>query len=225
MAKRARLDIELVISFLCTRVDKSTKEDWKKLARLLLYLKKTIELPRIIGASSLDTLHTWVDASYATHMDMKGHTGGGISLGIGLVASKSGKQKLNTKSSTEAEVVGASDYLPWTVWTTRFMEKQGYPIKYNIFYQDNQSAIRMERNGRKSCREKSRHIHIRYFFITDVVKREGINITYCRTEKMLSDFFTKPLQGGAFKCMRDYIMGISNIPEEEHVGKKGLSSV
>ena len=37
---------------------------------------------------------------------------------------------------------------------------------------------------------------------------------------MLSDFFTQPLQEGAFKCMRDYIMGMSNIPEEEHVGKK-----
>ena len=44
VSKRARLDIEVVISFLCTRVDKSTMEDWLKLSRLLLYLKTYLAL-------------------------------------------------------------------------------------------------------------------------------------------------------------------------------------
>jgi hypothetical protein len=55
------------------------------------------------------------------HQDMKSHTGGAISFGTGTVMSKSSKQKLNTKSSTEAEVVGASDYLPNTIWLKYFM--------------------------------------------------------------------------------------------------------
>ena len=70
---------------------------------------------RTIGADSLDIIRTWVDASYGVHHDFKGHTGGAMSMGQGIFHSKSGKQKLNTKSSTETEVVGASDYLPWTV--------------------------------------------------------------------------------------------------------------
>ena len=90
---------------------------------------------------------TFVDAAYAVHNDMRSHTGGCLSMGHGLIHSKSSKQKLNTKSSTESEVVGASDYLPYLTWTRNFMEAQGFTFKQKIFYQDNQSAMRLEQNG------------------------------------------------------------------------------
>ena len=86
---------------------------------------------------------------------MKSHTGGATSLGCGAIMCKSMKQKLNSKSSTEAEVVGSSDYLPNTVWARMFLAKQGYKLTENIFYQDNQSAIQLEKNGQASCGQKS----------------------------------------------------------------------
>ena len=107
--------------------------------------------------------HSWIDASYAGHPDLKSHTGAATSFGRGVINTKSSKQKLNTKSSTEAELVGVSDYLPHCVWYRHFMEHQGYDLRNNFIYQDNQSAIRMEKNGRNSCTGNSRHIHIRYF--------------------------------------------------------------
>ena len=93
-----------------------------------------------------------------------------------MVVPKSTKQKLNTKNSTETEVVGASDYLPWTIWISNFIKEQGYDIKQKIYYQDNMRAMKMEQNGISSTREKSRHINIRYFFIKDVVKREKLTL-------------------------------------------------
>ena len=150
VAKRSRLDIALAIAYLCTRVSKSTYGDWEKLNRLLKYLYRTINMPRILRADNLSIMKTWVDAAYACHPDMRSHTGGVISFGKGVYTQKSSKQKLNTKSSTESEVVGASDYIPWAVWTGWFMEAQGYSLSKSIFYQDNQSAIRMEKNGRQS---------------------------------------------------------------------------
>ena len=57
-------------------------------------------------------LQTWVDTSYATHHDMGGHTGGLMSMGIGAIYNKCSKQKLNAKSSSETEIIGASDYIP-----------------------------------------------------------------------------------------------------------------
>ena len=78
---------------------------------------------------------------------MKSHTGGAASLSCGAIMCKSTKQKLNTKSSTEADVVGSSDYLPNTLWARMFLAEQGYELIENIFYQDNQSAIRLEKNG------------------------------------------------------------------------------
>ena len=155
-------------------------------------------------------LVTWVDASYAIHSDMKSHTGGVMSLGRGALVTKSRKQKLNTKSSTEAEVVGASDYLPNTIWAKRFLAEQGYEVK-STFAQDNQSAIRLEKNGLRSAGKQSWHIDIRFFFIKDRVEQENIEIFYCPTEQMLADFYTKPLQGALFRKFRDVLLGHKHI--------------
>jgi Reverse transcriptase (RNA-dependent DNA polymerase) len=204
---RSRTDILLALSFLCGRVSSPTEQDEKKLKRLLSYLRGTIDLTLRIGADSLNQFATWVDASFAVHPDMRSHTGGVISFGRGGLLCKSKKQNINTKSSTEAELIGASDYLPNTLYVKLFMEAQGYPIQQAIFHQDNESAIKMEQNGKASCGQRSRHIDIRYFFITDHSKRNSIHITHCPTEDMLADFFTKPLQGSLFRKFRSVLLG------------------
>mmetsp|Transcript_830 Transcript_830/g.1321 ORF Transcript_830/g.1321 Transcript_830/m.1321 type:complete len:103 (+) Transcript_830:623-931(+) len=88
-----------------------------------------------------------------------------------------------------------------------FLEEQGYALKKNILHQDNQSAIRLEKNCRMTCGQKSKHINIRFFWVTDRVKNEDLTIEYCPTELMLADFFTKPLQGAVFRKFREVIMG------------------
>ena len=93
-----------------------------------------------------------------------------MSFGIGALHTKSTKQKLNTKSSTEAELVGVSEYLPYHIWLINFLEHQGYKVKEKLLFQDNESTIRMEVNGRNSCTGNSRHVDIRFFFVHDRVK-------------------------------------------------------
>jgi hypothetical protein len=231
VSKRSRLDIQLAVAFLCTRVSCSTEQDWQKLKRVLEYLRGTLDEYLTLGADDIGMMKTWVDASYAVHMDMKSHTGGVVSFGIGAVMSKSSKQKLNVKSSTEAELVGASDYLPYPIWAKKFLAAQGYVLKENVFYQDNQSTIRFERNGRKSCGPNSRHIDIRYFFIKDRIGLETIDVQHCPTEQMLADFFTKPLQGSLFRKFREVILGHKHIdslkqsvptPSQERVGDQNM---
>ena len=136
---RARMDILLPVIFLCTRVSKSTTEDQAKLKRVLEYINGTMDLTHTLGADDLGEFRTWVDASYAVHPDMRSHTGGVTSFGTGGLLCKSSKQKINTKSSTESELVGASDYLPNTLWVKMFMESQGYPTSQCFFEQDNQA--------------------------------------------------------------------------------------
>ena len=208
---RARGDILPTLGYLCSRVSRPTDNDERKLKRLLTYLKRTINKQLILGADSLNTFSTWVDASFAPHTDKRSHTGGVISFGRGGLICKSQKQKINTKSSTEAELVGASDYLPHTVFVKNFMEAQGFPSTKVPFYQDNESAMKMEQNGRASAGQRSRHIDIRYFFITDISKRKDIEILHCPTKDMLADFFTKPLQGSLFLKFRDVILGHAHI--------------
>jgi len=79
-------------------------------------------------------MQSWVDAAYGVDADSKSHTGGVVSLGCGTVMCKSNKQKLNTKSSTEVELVGVMDYLPNTIWARMFLEAQGYKLEENIFF-------------------------------------------------------------------------------------------
>jgi len=127
-------------------------------------------------------------------------------------------------------LVGASDYLPNTIWAKNFLGAQGYDITENIFYQDNQSAIRLETNGRASAGQKSRHINIRYFFIKDRIASDGMKVVHCPTAIMLADFYTKPLQGALFRKFRSVILGYKpvsslyqeadapNLSDEERVG-------
>ena len=82
--------------------------------------------------------------------------------------------------------------------------------------------MKLESNMLQSYGEKSRYIDITLFFIKDVLKRENIELKHCPTERMIADFFTKPLQGGLFKKLRDMIMGQTPYPTEERVETKKL---
>ena len=57
------------------------------------------------------------------------------------------------------------------------------------------SAIHMEKNGRNSCTGNSRHIHIIYFFVKDIIYKGEMRVEYCPTHLLLADLFTKPLMG------------------------------
>ena len=130
-----------------------------------------------------------------------------MSFGIRALHTKSTKQKLNTKSSTEAELVGVSEYLPYHIWLINFLKHQRYDVKEKLLFQDNESTIRMEVNGRNSCTGNSRHVDIRFFFVHDRVKSGDIKVVYCPTDKMVADFFKKPLQGSIFMKFRNSVMG------------------
>ena len=185
--------MKLSIAFLSTRVTKSTIQDWEKLKRVLRYIQGTIDMPRIIGADSMLNLVTWVDASYAVHNDIMSHTGGCMSFGTGALMPKSSKQKLNTKSTTECEVVGANDYIPNVIWLELFLKHQGIILQSSMFNQDNQNSMKLELNGKRSCGPGSRHIDIRYVFMKNRLDAEKIDVVYCPTDEMLADFNTKPL--------------------------------
>ena len=206
--KRARPDISTAIAFLTTRVKSPDEDDWKKLVRLIRYLRGTPEMPLILKADDVAVIKWWVDGAHGVHPNMRGHTGGCVSLGFGCPITGSNKQKLNTGSSTETELVGVSDWLPMIVWTNYFMQAQGYETHDSIVYQDNQSAMLLEKNGMKSSGKRTRHINIRYFLVTDRINNKEFKVEYCPTTEMIADYFTKPLQGKLFIKFRKYIMNL-----------------
>ena len=109
LEKRARPDLLLAISFLCTRVQQPDEDDWKKLGRCLRFLRDTKDDKLTLEADGSNVISWWIDVSYAVHPNMRSHTGATISMGKGCSISISSKQKLNRRSSTETELVGVKD--------------------------------------------------------------------------------------------------------------------
>ena len=167
---------------------------------LMRYIRGAWKLPLILSADGSHILKWWVDASFAVHPNLRGHYGGGLSMGRGFPIVGSYVQKINTRSSTVSEIVGADDSMPPVCWTRYFMQAQGYEIVDNIMYQgDNKSSILLEKNGKAMSSKRTKHINIQYFFITDWIQQNELSVVWCPTGNMIGDSTTKPLEGAVFK--------------------------
>ena len=129
-----------------------------------------------------------------------------MSLGRGAAMSFLHRHKLNARSSTEAELIGIDDALPYIMWGLYFIEAQGYEVTHNILYQDNKSTILLAKNGRWSSSKRTKHINNRYFLVKDKIDRGELEVQHCGTKEMWSDVLTKPLQGRAYCEMRSNLM-------------------
>jgi hypothetical protein len=133
-----------------------------------------------------------------------------MTMGRGAILSYSWKQKVNTKSSTETELVGVDDAISNILWSLYFLQAQGCGTSHAIIYQDNKSAILLESNGKWSSGKRTKHIKAKYFFVTDKVADGDVIIKHTPTETMWADMNTKPKQGRAFRIDRSRMM---NCPE------------
>ena len=89
-----------------------------------------------------------INALFAVHNNMRGHTGRAMTMGKRRTHSKSIKQKINGKSSAENKIIGSHDSSPELLWTDCFVEAQGWTINAKMC-QDNKNAISLENNGQQ----------------------------------------------------------------------------
>ena len=90
-----------------------------------------------------------------------------------------------------------------------FVECQGYTIDECIIFQDNMSALSLEKNGRMSSSKRTKHIKAKYFLIKDYYDAGEVDLRYCPTGEMWADVLTKPLQGQLFRDMRAFLQNCS----------------
>jgi hypothetical protein len=167
VTKRARPDISLSIAFLTTGIKGPDIDDWHKLCYLVEYLRSTREFPLILEGNGTGVLSWYVDALFAVHPDMRGHTGGAMTMGTGFPLDKSTKHKLNTGGSTESKIVAVDNLIPQILWARLFMKAQGFAVSNNILYQDNKSAMLLELNGQALSSKHTRHIEIWYYYVAN----------------------------------------------------------
>ena len=218
-AKRTRPDIQVAISFLCKRVKEPNTGDWTKLGRVIRYVRSTIHLPLVLGSDGSGNMIWSIDAAFGVHMDMRSHTGYCLTLGQGSPISGSSTQDNMARSSTEAELYGVDKAISFVEWSALFlicqfkeydwtdpMKKYGFR---NMVKQDNTSTIRLLKGGPRVCGQRTRNIHIKYFYAHKKSADGTINVAYCPTKEMVSDYLSKPLQGSLFRLHRNTIMGLT----------------
>ena len=129
-------------------------------------------------------------------------------LSFGPFLAKSTKQRLVTRSSTEAEIVAFSDNCSPVIRSRDFLIAQSYDMPPAKVYQDNMSSMALELRG-ASKSDKTRHVNIRYFWVKDRIDNNEISVEYKPTDEMIADVLTKPLQGKKFTDLRDKLLNYS----------------
>ena len=207
LAMVCRFDFVKEIRFLQTRVSICNINDLAKLIRIIKYLHSTANLPLKFVATNLKFV-AYVDSSFLIHSDRKSHTGAALCIGQNPpILILSNKQTINTRSSTEAELVALDDTLTYILWLKKLLcEIKWIMDNPTIVYQDNTSTMKMANSGEGSFK-KSKHIENKYYTITNYINDGIIKLEHISTDEMLADFFTKPLQSQKFLYFRRKIMG------------------
>jgi Reverse transcriptase (RNA-dependent DNA polymerase) len=121
LAKRMRFDILTSVSFCTSQVLHPTEEDQRKLDRILSFLLYTRDQCLVLRIGEKIQLRAYVDSSFGIYRDAKSVSGVVIMLGNAPIYVKSGKQKIVTRSSSEAELVGISNSLSQILWSREFL--------------------------------------------------------------------------------------------------------
>ena len=149
-----------------------------------------------------DIVHWHVNAACAVHPDMKSHTEDMMTVSKKAMTSPFIKQKVNSKSFTEAELIKVNDTIVKVLWAMKFSHCQGFSACECIVHQNDKSVILLKTNERSSAEKRLKHLNVKYFYIEDQVNQEKTQVKCCSTDEMKEDCQTKPKQESAFNHVR-----------------------
>ena len=116
------------------------------------------------------------------------------------------RRSRRSASSTEAELVGLSDTASQAIYLRNLIIAQGYDLGPAVIYQDNLSCMALIKRGGPGS-ERSRHIHIRHFWLSEKVAEGEVELQHLGTEDVFANILTKPVQGAQFERER---LGLTN---------------
>jgi len=111
---------------------------------------------------------------------------------------------------TKSELVGVNDALPQVLWTKQFLDGQGFMNTESESYQDNQSAMLLEKHGERSSGKQTHHLDVQFYIVKDQIASMETRVEYCMTGTMMEDDFTKPLKGLLFIRFLDLVLNMDD---------------
>jgi hypothetical protein len=201
LAKRFRFDCLLAISVLTSKVQSPTEQDDANLDKVYKYIASTKDFVLQFTKGGAFNPSLYIDASYACHEGAVSRTGAAVIVCGGCVGAWTHKQKIVTKSSTEAELVALSDASSYAIWARNWLIAQGHGrFPFQVF-QDNQSVLSLMRSD-DGPSKNTRHVNARYFYVRGKIRNKSLKVDYTPTKQMIADVLTKPLVGELFCLMR-----------------------
>ncbi|KAL7636900.1 UNVERIFIED_CONTAM: hypothetical protein RMT77_012658 [Armadillidium vulgare] len=193
LATGTRPDIAFTVSYLARSVDNPSKEDITKVKRVFRYLKGTLEKGIIYRSNSEQNhLEGYSDADHAGDQKTGHSTTGIVCLYAGgAISWTSQKQSSVAISTTEAEIMAASEATKEIIWIHRLLGEITKVYKKPTLWIDNEAAIKLSKNP--EFHKRTKHIKVRHFFVREKVQNDEIEVLKVSSENQLADGLTKPL--------------------------------
>lgn len=206
LTTKTRPDLAQAVGFTSRYVNNPINQRVTDVKRILRYLNGTQDL----GLSYSNThgeaeIQAYCDADYAGDPQTRKSTTGYVIFYLGgPISWGSRKQPIVATSSTEAEYIAAADCCKEILHIKSLIEELLGKSVFALLNIDNQSAIKLIKDG--VVNRRSKHIDVKYRFIHEKVKQKIIKIEYCPTDKQLADLFTKPLNKNKFSLCRNALV-------------------
>ena len=191
LARFTRPDILFTVTYLATKCQSPTDEDYAKGLRVIQYLSHHPHKHLQYNAGQAK-IEVYCDASHLLHEDGKGHSGAVVMFAGNHIYSQSSKQKIQARSSTEAELIALDDITTYVVWLRHLLHELGInQSKASTIYQDNISGMEIIEGGGQFKRTK--HMVGKHGYVRDQIRNNIIELIYKKTRDMIADLHTKPM--------------------------------
>jgi len=177
--------------------------------RILRYLVGTENHGLVIQRNQHKSIIGFSDADWATDTDdQKFTTGYCIYFGANIVSWSSHKQKVVSRSSTEAEYRSIAAVLAEILWLTSLLQELHIPTEVPKIYSDNLGAVQLASNP--IMHSKTKHFELDLHFVRDNIQQMRVQLIQLPTQFQIADLLTKPISGTTFSRIRDKLMVVIN---------------
>jgi hypothetical protein len=202
-----RPDIAHAVGVVSRFLSDPGREHWNAVKWIMRYLRGTSKLCLSFG-SGKPMLVGYTDSDMAGDVDTRKSTSGYlITFSGGAVSWQSRLQKCIALSTTEAELIAATEACKELLWMKKFLQELGFKQQQYVLFCDNQSTIHLAKNS--SFHSRSKHIDVRYHWIRDTLNDKLLTLEKIHTDDNGSDMLTKALTREKLETCRS-IAGMAN---------------
>ena len=199
LAVKTRPDIRYTTTRLQHRSAKPTNADYDAMIHLCRYLKKHDNLGIVLGRVKELSFIAYADASYADWQDRKSTEGSIWWFAGAPIMWSTKKQTVVASSTTTAEGCALDQPAKDAKWLAKTAAQLGLPRYQDpitIFTDNINTQLLLAKKG---CKNSTRWLEIRWFFVKNAVARGHIDVRRADTKRNPADGFTKALDPIAFK--------------------------